>query len=203
MPFDVDAVRREFWRLDRTGGTLRHDRVPTKEEIHARWHWRMENLLRKRGLDPAAADVGRDSFLLSGRGRPLLREGDPPLEHRFRYDPMPLDWFDNSAARAIFRDPDPDHGLLELLCGKHLAGWADRPSGTEMFGMLAEGAHGDGDQLMVRELLADIQPEIYPRLRRQDALSVWHVARAALECEVRRGALSWWLNQFAEEPADG
>ena len=203
MPFDLDAVRKEFWRLEETGGVIRTDRVPTREDIHARWHWRTEKFLPKYGTDPATVDVGRDSFMLSGLGRPQLREDEPVLEHRFRYDPMPLEWFDNSTAKAILCDVDPDHMLLEMLCGKHLAGWVDRPTGAEMFAMLTEGAQSDDDRLMVREMLCDIRPEFYPMLRRHDALSVWHLARAALDCEIKRGRLSWWLNQYAVKPDAG
>ena len=203
MPFDLDAVRKEFWRLEETGGVIRTDRVPTREDIHARWHWRTERFLPEYGTDPATVDVGRDSFMLSGLGRPQLPEDEPVLEHRFRYDPMPLEWFDNSAARAVLCDIDHDLMLLEMLCGKHLAGWADRPTGTEMFAMLTEGAQSEDDRLMVRELLCDIRQEFYPMLRREDALSIWHLARAALGCEVKRGRLSWWLNQYAVKPDAG
>ncbi len=82
---------------------------------------------------------------------------------------MPLEWFDNSAARAVLCDADPDHMLLEMLCGKHLAGWTDRPTGTEMFVLLTEGAQSEDDRLMVRELLCDIRHEFYPMLRRDQA----------------------------------
>ena len=32
MPFDVEAAQREFRRLDRTGGEIRTDRVPKRED---------------------------------------------------------------------------------------------------------------------------------------------------------------------------
>ncbi len=114
---------------------------------------------------------------------------------------MPLPWFDNPGARHVFRPPDPEHRLLGLLCGKHLAGWQDRPTGTEMFRYLTSGTDSESDQLMVSELLSDINHEMYPQLRRQDAISAWHLARACHECDVKRGRLSWWLNQFARPPA--
>ena len=69
-----------------------------------------------------------------------------------------------------------------------------------MYWILVDGARNDDDRLMVRELLCDIRHEFYPQLRRKDALSIWHIARAALDCEVRRGRLSWWLNRLAEKP---
>ena len=162
----------------------------------------MVELCHRHGDDPDKIGVGRASYLIGGRGRPLLKNGEPPLEWRFRHDPMPLSWFDHPAGHAVFRAPDPEHWLLRLLCGKHLAGWANHPTGAEMFRILTEGARDDDERLMVNELLADIRPEMYPQLRRQDALSIWHIARAAIECQVQRGALSWWLNQFALKPPD-
>lgn len=199
-PFDLNEVRKEFDRLDREQGKIRLDRVPTREDLYARWHWIRENRMLKNGGNPAKHDIGRKSWMISGKGEPRYKEEGPILEHRFRYDPMPLDWFDNPAARKIFRDPDPEHGLLEHLCAKHLAGWQDRPSGKEMFQMLLEGTANDDERDVVRELLVDLYPEVYSQLRRRDALSIWHIARAALECDVKRGALSWWLNQFAVKP---
>ena len=199
--FDRVAVEREYRRLVETGGRLDLDRVPNREDIHARWHWKFERVLMKDGCDPARFDCGRHSYMISGRGRPQLKRDKPRLEYRFRYDPMPLAWFDNPYGRMVFRDADPEHRLLELLCGKHLAGWQDRPTGAEMYRILVEGAWNDDDRLMARELLCDIRHEFYPQLRRRDALSIWHIARAAHDCEVRRGRLSWWLNQFAEKPA--
>lgn len=200
MPgYDFEAAREEFLRLERTGGRFRLDRVPTREDIHAHWHYRMERLLLRKGIDPTTENVGRHSIMISGKGRPDIAE-EPPLEQRFRYDPMPLPWFENPIAHKLFRDPDPEHALLELLCAGHLAGFADRPSGTDMFRLLVEGTRNEGDRQLVRELLCDIRPEMYPQLRREDALSAWHLARAALDCEVKRGTLSRWLNQFAIKP---
>ena len=198
--FDRLAVRNEYFRLVATGGRLDLDRVPTREDIHARWHWKFERALIRQGCEPEKYDCGRNSYMVSGRGRPRLKRDEPRLEYRFRYDPMPLAWFDNPHGLMVFREPDPEHQMLEHLCGKHLAGWQDRPTGEEMYQILMEGALNDDDRLMGRELLCDIRHEFYPKLRRQDALSIWHIARAAHDCEVRRGRLSWWLNQFAEKP---
>ena len=38
--------------------------------------------------------------------------------------------------------------------------------------------------------------------RKKIADEITHLARACHECEVKRGRLSWWLNQFAT-PSDG
>lgn len=201
MPsLDVPAVRREFRRLDLTSGAWRMDRPPTREDIHARWHWQTERVLLEQGRDPVKADVGRSSSLISGRGhgRPWLDE--TPLERRFRYEPMPLPWFDNAPARAVLREPDPEHTLLEFLSAGHLAGYRGRPSGAALFRMLAEGTVDRKERSWLAELLCDLRIEDYPQLRRQEALSIRHIARATLECRVRRGALSWWLNQYAARP---
>ena len=196
MAFDVEACRREFWRLDRSGGAWRTDRAPTREDIHARWHWQMERAVP----DPEASDIGRHGSLMSCKGKCVPREDVNPLEKRFRYAPMPLSWFENDPARHVFRKPDPDHRLLSSLSGKHLAGYTGRPSGAELFRWLTEGTRTRNERDWLAELLQDIREDDYPQLRRRDALSVWHVARAVLESDVRRGALSWWLNQFAQKP---
>ena len=168
------------------------DRAPTREDIHASRHWQTECVLRRAGFDPAHEDIGRESALTGGRRRPRTRVDEPPPEKRFRYDPMPLAWFDNAPARAVLRAPDPEHELLELLCAGRLAGYWDGPSRAEIFRMLVEGIRNEGERMTVAELLCDIREEVYPMLRRQDALSIRHIAR---------GALSWWLNQYAEKPA--
>ena len=201
MPsLDVKAVRREFGRLDRTNGAWREDRPPTREDIHARWHWQTERALLKRGRDPVKADVGRSSSLITGRGPGKPWFDGNPLERRFRYGPMPLPWFDNAPARAVLREPDPEHTLLEFLSAGHLAGYRGRPSGAALFRMLNEGTVDRKERAWLAELLCDLRVEDYPQLRRQDALSIRHIARATLESGVRRGALSWWLNQYAARP---
>ncbi|MCY3879039.1 MAG: hypothetical protein OXF74_07655 [Rhodobacteraceae bacterium] len=201
MAFCLAAVREEYWRLVDSGGKILDSRIPTREDIHARWHWQSERRSLKTGRDPGTY-FGRNSYMISGKGHPEPPGPyEPPLEYRFRYNPMPMPWFDNPVARKIFRETDPEHSLLELLCAGHLAGWQDRPSGTEMFRYLTVGVDKDDDRLMVRELLCDIPHQMYPKLYREDAISAWHIARAAHECEVLRGRLSWWLNtQFAIPP---
>ncbi len=66
MPLDRAAARQEFARLVRAGGARRTDRVPTREDLFARWHWDMEQALTRAGQDPQAADVGRHSSLIRG-----------------------------------------------------------------------------------------------------------------------------------------
>lgn len=66
--------------------------------------------------------------------------------------------------------------------------------------MFVTNDYGKGDKLMMQELLADIPNEMYPQLYRRDAISLWHIARAAHTCRVRRGRLSWWLNMNARKP---
>ncbi len=196
MAFDVEACRREFWRLDRCGGVWRTDRAPTREDIHAHWHWRTERVVR----DPVASGIGRSSALISGEAPCIPIDDVTPLERRCRYPPMPLAWFENPPARHVLRDPDPEHRLLSSLSGKHLAGYTGRPSGADLFRWLTEGTQTEGQRRWLAELLQDIRREDYPQLRRRDALSIWHIARAVLESDVRRGALSGWLNQFARKP---
>lgn len=200
MALDVGSIRSEFNRLEMTDGQVLPDRVPTREDLHARWHWHMTGLCNRKGLDPARMKIGRYSFLAGGTGQPELVAGEPPLEWRFGYDPMPLEWFDHPVGRAILTEVDPNHVFLHHLAAKHLAGWKNRPTGKDFYTMFVTDEYGRGDKLMMQELLADIHHEMYPQLYRRDAISIWHIARAAHTCRVRRGRLSWWLNKNARKP---
>ena len=200
MALDVNAIRSEFARLEQTNGCVRLDRVPTREDIYARWHWNRQKFCEERGWDPVKRKVGRYSFLAGGVGQPDIKLDEPPLEWRFNFDPMPLGWFDHPGARAIIAQEDQNHVFLHHLAAKNLAGWVDRPEGSDIFRMFTTGLCDDDDTVMMRELLANIHPEEYPQLYRRDALSIWHIARAALDSQVRRGRLSWWLNLHAVKP---
>ena len=63
--------------------------------------------------------------------------------------------------------------------------------------MFTRNEYAEGDEHMVYEMLADIHHSEYPQLYRHDAISVYHIARAALRCHVRLGCLSWWLNMHS------
>ena len=71
--FNRAAVEREYWRLVETGGLIDLDRVPVREDIHARWHWKLERTLMRDGSDPSRFGCGRNSYMISGRGRPRLK----------------------------------------------------------------------------------------------------------------------------------
>jgi len=194
---DMEAVRREFWRLDRAAGAPRTDRIPTREDILARWHWRMEGTLAAVGKDPRKSGVGRDSNDISGKGEVIPWRDIKPLEKRFRYGPMPMAWFDNDIAHAVLFPLDPEHHLLRSLIARHLAGYTGRPAPGELFDWLTLGTVDGRQRDLMAELLVDVHERDYPQLRRRDAISAWHIARAVHDCGLERGALSRWLNQFA------
>lgn len=198
---DMEAVRREFWRLDRVGGALRTDRITTREDILVRWHWRLEDTLAAAGKDPRESGVGRHSHDISGKGEVIpWNDHVQPLEKRFRYAPMPIEWFDNDIARAVLFPMDPDHLLLEFLIARHLAGYTGRPTPGELFDWLTLGMTDDRQRDLMAELLTDVREHDYPQFRRKDAISAWHIVRAVHDCGLERGALSRWLNQFAVRP---
>lgn len=122
-----------------------------------------------------------------------------PLE-RFRYPPMPLEWSGNAAARRASRKPDPEHRLPASVSGKHLAGRTGHRSKAQLFAWLVGGTRIEVERNWLGKVLQDIREEDYPQSRRRDAMGAWQLARAVLECDVRRGALSRWLTQFAERP---
>ncbi|MCY4309394.1 MAG: hypothetical protein OXC57_14150 [Rhodobacteraceae bacterium] len=115
-------------------------------------------------------------------------------------DLMPLEWFGHPVGKTMLAEVDPDHVFLHHLAAKHLANWKNRPAGKEFYHMFVTDEYGKGDKLMMRKLLADFHHEMYPQLYRRDAISIWHIARAAHTCRVRRGRLSWWSNLNARKP---
>lgn len=54
-----------------------------------------------------------------------------------------------------------------------------------MFRIFTRDEYGQGDELMMYELLSDIHHTEYPQLYRRDAISVYRIACAALRCHVR------------------
>ncbi len=172
------------------------DGIPGREDLHARWHSKMERLLP----DPEKGRVGRYGAMVT-EGAPSFYWNDVnPLEKRMRHFPMPLDWFRNPVVEQVFVPPDPDHVLLDMPSAEHLAGYIGRPSGKEFFRMIVTGTQDANERDWCNELLQDIREEDYPQLRRRDAISAFHIARTLIESDLKRGALSWWLNQFAIVP---
>jgi len=205
-PLDAAAVRTEFWRLVRDEGAERTDRVPTREDLHARHHWHGEIMARRCGRNPGDLDLGRTSALIAGRtdrATPVRLQGPAslPVETARGRPPMPLAWFDNPAARLVPSAVDPDHVLLACLAARHLAGYLDRPTGADFYRILTTGSQGDADAAALYELLTGLDAEDYPLLIAMEALSIRHVARAALRAGVERGPLAWWLNRYARKPA--
>ncbi len=84
---------------------------------------------------------------------------------------------------------DPEHLLLESLIARHRAGHSGRPAPDKLFDWLAPGMTNDRQRDLMAELLADVREHDCPQLRRKDAVSAWHVARAVHDCGIERGAL--------------
>ncbi|MCY4007191.1 MAG: hypothetical protein OXE84_10295 [Rhodobacteraceae bacterium] len=173
-PLDESAVKAEIVRLEITKGTERADRPPTREDIFARWHWRY-------GTD--APD-------------PLTT----PLERQESYPPMPLAWFDSAAARKRLRDPDPQHHFLDWMSACYLAGYTPKLSGADVFRIFTKGAQTDTERSLFYEMLTGADETDYPLMRIESGLSIRDIARGVLQSGTRVGALSWWLNQWAEKP---
>ena len=94
------------------------------KDIHARWYWQITELCQKNNRDPAEWKIGRHSFLAGGVGKPEITVGEHPLER-----------FDHPAGRDILTMVDPEHLYLYHLAAKHLAGWANRPTGEDIYNM--------------------------------------------------------------------
>ncbi len=175
-PLDEAAIAREIERLECSHGAERIDRAPTREDIHARWRW----------------CYGTDA-------------PDPhttPLKQCESYPPMPLAWFAHDTACKRLRDPDPQHLFLDWMAARYLAGYSPKLSGADVFWVFTNGVQTETERSLFYEMLTGADGSDYPLMRIEGGLSVRDIARGTLESGTRVGELSWWLNQWAEMPAD-
>ncbi len=181
------------------------ERVPTREEIYARYERERFEACVERGGDPEAEGLGPHGSMIGGRGKPLTAfHGFPELRAQLR--PLPLSWFDHPRAKTTLVPPGglrEAHAFFHCLSCSYLAGMSERPSGAQLrshFKAPELDAHARSD---VWHVLACIRNFELHRLLARGAVCVREVARAMHLSETRRATVVAWINQFSAPPRDG
>ncbi len=197
MPIDFESVRRAFY-----GPPLASppDHRPTQEELLAE-HERTR--LQSRvdlGLDPVADGVGDHGSLVGGPGKPLTVI-HRSLDRLTRIEPVPLEWFDYPEARRAWQGPvEEECEFLRGLIGRHLAGFRNRPTASELSSWLRSPDRFPRKKAALYDIFEAIRPPERPRLLSKGHLSVFEIARAIILSESRAPGTIRWLHQFAVDP---
>jgi hypothetical protein len=180
------------------------ERVPSREELYARYERDRYERCLLRGGDPEAEGLGPHGSLIGGRSKPLtLFHGFPEL--RARLDPLPLSWFNHRRARTPIL---PQHGIREaeaffhaLSCA-YLAGMPDRPSGALLRTYFRSTELSRHPRSQVWHVFTCIRTVELHGLLARGAVSLYEIARAIHVTRIRRAIVVTWLNQFGLRPGD-
>ena len=178
------------------------ERVPSDEELIARYERRRVEDCIRRGSDPAAEGLGPHGSMIGGPGKPTTvhhcrAERTTPL------DPLPLPWWDHPHARMRTLPPGGQqaaHDFLADLSGLHLAGIANRPSGPALARLFRSARLADADRAMLAHLFGAVTAPRFKDLRTRGGISLYEIARALHATRTRRPDLVRWINRFAVRP---
>lgn len=177
-------------------------RIPSREEIYARFEReRFEHCLA-RGGDPEAEGLGPHGSLIGGANRPLtLFHGFPELRAKLR--PLPLSWFDNPRGHTRVippAGPEEAHAFFGSLSGAYLAGMPNRPSGRLLRRYFRSAELTGRPWSQVWHVLACIHSFDLHRLLPRGAVSLYETARVLHITDTRRADVVSWINQFGRRP---
>ena len=180
------------------------ERVPSDEELIARYERRRVDDCILRGGDPAAEGLGPHGSMIGGPGKPATvhycrAERTTPL------DPLPLSWWAYPRAQLRILPPGGQQAAdayLADLSGLHLAGIADRPSGPGLARWFRSTRLSGGDGAGLAHFLGAVTAPRFRRLRTLGGISIYEIARALHATRTRRPDLVRWINQFAIRPGD-
>ncbi len=195
---DYDLVRTYYYDPPAT----RPDRVPTDEELIARYERRRYDDCILRGGDPKAEGLGPHGSMIGGTGKPTTIHHTDPVNTTL-LDPLPLSWWDYPRAQLRILPPGgipAAHGYLADLSGAHLAGVLNRPSGPRLAQLFRSPDLLDGDRAIIAHLFGAIPAPRFYRLRTDGAVSLYEIARALHTTRTRRADLVRWINRFARRP---
>ena len=180
------------------------ERIPSREELYARYERQRFERCLFRGGDPEAEGLGPDGSLIGGPSKPLtLFHGFPEL--RAKLHPLPLSWFDHPRARTPITPPagiQEANSFFHALSSAYLAGVPDRPSGALLRRYFRSADLSGQPCSRVWHVLACIQTFELRRLLARGAVSLYEVARAIHLSKIRRASVVSWINQFAVRPGD-
>ena len=117
---------------------------------------------------------------------------------------MPLACFDNERCRQ--RGPfDRHHAILRNILGRWLAGAPNRPAPSHLHRWLTADKRNDAESFWCITALTEASADPFFCLRglvREDAVSIFDIAQVVAENDSRVPALTEWLNQYGDWPAD-
>ncbi len=178
------------------------ERIPTREELTARYErQRVEDCIRCGG-DPQAEGLGPHGSLIGGPGKPLTVHYINPEIHA-RIKPLPLTWFDHPRCHSrIF----PPGGLQEAnlffraIAHSYFAGSADPPSGHRLRRYLRSASLSGRAFIDVHYLFTSIRGFDLNPLVGGAGLTIYEIARAIHLVRIRYAPVVRWINQFAARP---
>ena len=109
-------------------------RVPSNEELIARYERRLFDHCVLRGGDPVAEGLGPHGSMIGGPGKPTTVH-HCRVERTTPLDPLPLSWWAYPRAQLRILPPDGQqgaHDYLADLSGLYLAGIANHPDGPHL-----------------------------------------------------------------------
>ena len=200
MP-DIAKIRRFYFDPP----PARPERAPSPEELYAREEHRAVERCLLSGGDPREDALGEHGSLIGGPGKPLRRfTWDPEFAPGSR-TPLPLAWFDHPRARST---PDPPTSADEVriffghLAGGHLAGYPERPGGTELARIFRSPRMTAVERDQVWHVFACIHLWDLPGLLYPGGMSVYQVARAIHLSGILRPHVIAWINLFGVPPGE-
>ncbi len=180
-------------------------RVPSDEELIARYERDRYDDCILRGGDPVAEGLGPHGSMIGGPGKPTTVHSTTP-ERTTLLDPLPLAWWDYPRARLRILPPggpSAADGYLDDLCRAHLAGVLNRPTGPYLAQLFRSTDPLDADLDTMRHLFGAISAPGFYRLRTDGGVSLYEMARALHSTRTRRAALVRWINRYARRPQLG
>ena len=178
------------------------ERIPTREELTARFERdRVEDCLL-RGGDPQAEGLGPHGSLIGGLGKPLTVHHVRPEVHA-KLRPLPLPWFDRPRCHSRLFPPGGRHEaelFFRALAHSYFAGAADPPSGAGLRRYFRSAQFSGNSYTHVRHLFASIRGFDLNPLVACGGLTVFEIARAVHLTRIRRAPIAFWINQFGRRP---
>ena len=177
-------------------------RVPSDEELIARYERRRYESCIRRSGDPVAEGLGPHGSMIGGPGKPVTIHA-VRAERTMPLDPLPLSWWDYPRARLRILPPGGQqaaYSYLRDLAGAHLAGMANRPTARRLVRMFRSAYLSSPDRDILAELFAALPPPRFKGLRTRGGISLYEMARALHVTGNRSNAFVRWINGFAIRP---
>ena len=177
-------------------------RVPSDEELIARYERRhFESCILRLG-DPVAEGLGPHGSMIGGPGKPITIHCER-AERTTPLDPLPLSWWDYPRARLRVLPPGGQqvaYSYLRDLAGAHLAGVPNRPTAARLDRMFRSAHLSPADRDILAQLFGALPAPRFKSLRTVGGISLYEMARALHITRNRRNAFVRWLHRFAVRP---